>query len=102
MSGTSERFWKYIGVTVAIALAAYLFVWSQDRPPKKQNAIAATMREPAVVSVLRINESETIKTLSVPDPMLSDPLFDTRCLIYTNQELRQSAIRCLSRPGGPE
>jgi anti-sigma-K factor RskA len=99
----SERFWKYIGVTIAIIAVATLVVAELGRRSKPQTTVAATApREPSVVSVLRINESETVKTLTVPDAMLSDPLFDTRCLIYTNQDMRQSVIKCLTRPGGPE
>jgi hypothetical protein len=92
-----ERFVKYIGVTMAIIAVATLVVAELGHRSKPQTTVAATApREPSVVSVLRINESETVKTLTVPDAMLSDPLFDTRCLIYTNQDMNAVRMSCVS------
>lgn len=89
---------------IALALLAVVLTAGCDRAPKEQRAKEQMPREVHVIQTLRINESETVKVLAVPDPMLSsEPSFDTRCLIYTNQDLRQTFIKCPSRSlSGPD
>lgn len=92
---------------IALVLLAVVLDTGCDRPAKEQRAIEQRVelpREVQVIQTLRINESETVKVLAVPDPMLSgEPSFDTRCLIYTNQDLRQTVIKCPSRGlSGPD
>lgn len=95
----------YVGwmTCLVIAMVAFAIFFGEGSIENKPAALAEVkQREVSVMSTLRISESETVKLLTVPDAMLSDPLFDTRCLIYTNQEFRQTQIKCLTRPGGPE
>lgn len=85
-------------------LVIAVFVAGCDRPAKAQRK-AELPREAQVIQTLRINESETVKVLTVPDPLLSsEPILDTRCLIYTHQEFRQSVIKCMPKAGvsGPD
>lgn len=89
-----KRALQYLGVTAAIALCAYLFVGAySEKKPKVRAEVKP--REISVVSVLRISEFETVKVLTIPDPLMSDPMFDSRCLVYINQEMRQTQMRCL-------
>lgn len=73
-----------------------------DRPAKAQRT--ELPREAQVIQTMRINESETVRVLTIPDPILSsEPMLDTRCLIYVNQDIRQATIKCLSKvSGAPE
>lgn len=90
------------GVVALVLLAVVLA--GCDRPEKAQRK-EKPPREVQVIQTLRINESETVRVLTVPDPLLSsEPILDTRCLIYTHHEFRQAVIKCLPKAGvsGPD
>lgn len=80
-------------------LVVALLVTGCDRPAKAQKA--ELPREAQVIQTLRIGEAETVRVLTVPDPILSsEPMLDTRCLIYVNQDIRQATIKCLPKVSG--
>lgn len=100
-SSQNNKWLAVIGVAGIVLIVATQDLWSPKQKPLRAEV---SPREVQVIQTLRINESETVKVLAVPDPMLSsEPSFDTRCLIYTNQDLRQTVIKCPSRSlSGPD
>ncbi len=92
--------WPFIliGAAVLWVLMGGSFGNLAGAKPEARKAPEAQAREVSVVQTLRVGESETVKVLTVPDPMLNDPLFDTRCLIYVNDKIGRTTTTCLGRP----
>lgn len=84
---------------IALVLLAVVLATGCDRPAKMQKVVEPP-REVQVIQILRINEAETVKVITVPSPLLpGDTIMDRTCLIYTNTEARQTVMKCLSAIG---
>lgn len=92
MIASANKWWVVVGIAGLALIVAGKDVWApKQKPPRAE----VKPREMSVVSVLRINESETVKELTVPSQLLpSEPLLDTRCLIYVNKDINQAVMNC--------
>ncbi|MFZ3018595.1 MAG: hypothetical protein WA056_09095 [Gallionella sp.] len=66
-----------------------------DKQHSERRAAAKTRFEQwaYVAKEKQIGPGETIKLVIIPDPQGID-FFDTKCLIYTNAEFKQSSMIC--------
>lgn len=92
---------RWVGWIVGVAVVGYVAAYNLDLLPKNKRTTQPTAsererpRSPTLTSEVVLSPHETLKVLSIPDPLLNDPLLDNRCLIYVNRELRIATSTCI-------
>ena len=103
--------WTYISGKTVVMVAAVLVVCllladmigttREIQDLQRHVETDAKPRRIAIESELRIGDSETVKVLTVPSPLLpGERMMDSQCLVYVNTELGQSQVYCLPRISG--
>lgn len=90
--------WNVIGgVLVLAVVVAWLFRQPDGNRSPIRQVVASQPRETSVIQTIRLGEHETLRVLSVPDATLNDSMFDTRCLLYVNENIPTAINTCLNR-----